>query len=66
MLERTAPLVGSKWRERTVFTEISRLPSGFLDQMRAISKIESEGITNGNESFLFETRQGSPAPVAYH
>jgi hypothetical protein len=61
MLRKTMPLVGSKWKEEVLFTETNGLPSDFVAQMRAVSKLEQDGAANGSQPFSFETNSTSPA-----
>ncbi len=61
MLRKTMPLVGSKWKEEVLFTETNGLSADFVDQMRAVSKLEQDGAANGSQSFSFNTNSTSPA-----
>ena len=41
VLQKKMPLVGSKWKERVVFTETNGLAPEFLEQMRGTKMIST-------------------------
>ena len=61
MLQKTMPVVGSKWKVTVLFTETNGLAPGFVEQMREASKLEPSGPANGSQPFRVETNRTSSA-----